>query len=66
MGSSSQGYLEGLEGVKLLLLGRLPEELVFTMTVGRKRSWEGNSSGNGLKEEGELRLFQAWTYPTKT
>lgn len=36
VGSSSQGYLEGLEGVKLLLLGRLPEELVFRMILAGK------------------------------
>lgn len=70
--SSSEGFLEGLEGVKvLLLLGRLPEELVLGTIVLQEKELKGiasgrNSLGQGLKEEGELRLFQACTYPTKT
>lgn len=55
----------------LLLLGRLPDELGFGMTVlqgKEEKSIEGggNSWGEGLKEEGGWRLFQACSYPTKT
>lgn len=65
LGSSSQGYLEGVEGVTFLRLGRLPEDLVFRMTVGRKRRWGGNRSDNGLKEEGEPRLLRPGPTPPK-
>lgn len=62
----------GLRGIKLLLLlGRLSEELGFGMTVlqGKEEKGiegRGNSWGEGLKEEGGWRLFQACSYPTKT
>lgn len=65
MGSSTQGYLEGLERVKSLLLGRLPEDLVFKVTVGEKEV--GRKSLVQWPEGGRrAETVQAWTYPTKT
>lgn len=69
--SRSEGFLEGLEGVKvLLLLGSLLEELVFRKTVLQGKEVKGTASGinslsQGLKEERDLRLFQACTYTLK-
>lgn len=50
---------------------RFPEELALGKVVLQEKEPKGiasgsNSLGQGLKEEGELRLFQACTYPTKT
>lgn len=61
--SRSGGFLEGLERVKVLLLwGRLFDELVFRKTVLQEKEVKGTTSGSnslrqGLKKEGDLRLF---------
>lgn len=69
--SRTGGFLEGLEGVKvLLLLGRLLEELVFRTTVLQEKEVKATTNGSdslcqGLKEEGDLRLFRAAPLPPK-
>ena len=51
-------------------MGRLLEELVFRKTVLQGKEVKGTASGSnslsqGLKEERDLRLFQACTYTLK-
>lgn len=69
MGSSSQGHLEGLEGSSCSLFWKgflrswcltVLQEKEEKGTAGRRRSL-----GKDLKEEGELRLFQACTHPNR-